>query len=1050
MLLQKKHRLIHAIVYWQTVHFLNKKQQNNILAEHNIITAQPQTATAANQVMPAQEPLKEDSYKEALQYQSIQRKLSIGAVDDPLENEADAMADKVMRMPEQPFVQRKCADCEEEEMIQRSPLAASITPFIQTKGADGGTASDTVTEQINATRGSGSNMDRPTQSFMESRFGTDFSNVKIHTGDNAIQMSQELNAQAFTVGSDIYFNNGKYNPSSESGKHLLAHELTHTVQQGGDQINKYPGGHAIQRVIDERPYSRQRGTGDTIGLRWYIEPENFSPIILQNETVRFNIKSSRLDDAEAHDVGHLTWMLDGIEQPPEFGVMDENENILVQRPSDVNNHPGYASQQFRSLGHRKIFFRGNPCQTIMGCGSEIFVVYDIDVRPSVAAPELRATAASVSADVDELGDEHNSLDELGVIIRRLAIRRAFETLSTNKQEVLDMQQFYRTPESNARLHYIQDIYRVYEGLSNDIAELRPLEHERVEIGLSESRSRQAREHIRQLQYAQAGIIGAYPEVGAYERNRGFFDNPTTADEEGFRGFVLEKLGEVATAIDDTRYNIATNDMNILEVRSMIDRVAEEYGTGNPRVAQSITRMYDDRSYSELLTNLLFGSGQIALLFVPGIGPYLSFALGLVQAGISWEHAIDMSTAANTGLAHGIVSDEEAAAAQFWAVVDAVFAAIDGIEAARGTLRTITSLRRSTGIAAEEVAGESTEAAARAGASSAPEIIGDSYEVARGVEMRGHIDTPDGMHHLESYLDGTCGICSPTAHGEHCPLLQTTYSAVLTRRTVISGELQQLSERFAALTAADAPTEMLLELTEVEARLRNLERIDSISAAPASWNIREVAFDNAGITVPLYRENAVLEYPNGARAWRDAEGRVLQEAIVTPNIGRQGSERQFYSGREMRLPGYERLERSHSWPQRWGWESPHAIPYAPPYVNQTLQNHGIEVYVERLRDMMPPGRELMVRTRTVNASGGRTLSSIEYSIDVLEGTERYSIATYRIDMSGPITLPVTDAQPIQFLTGTGAYHQSVISDTEQLIPAGARPPIIDTIAHHIGL
>jgi Bacterial toxin 4 len=98
---------------------------------------------------------------------------------------------------------------------------------------------------------------------------------------------------------------------------------------------------------------------------------------------------------------------------------------------------------------------------------------------------------------------------------------------------------------------------------------------------------------------------------------------------------------------------------------------------------------------------------------------------------------------------------------------------------------------------------------------------------------------------------------------------------------------------------------------------------------------------------------------------------------------------------MGLPGYERLERSHSWPQRWGWESPHAIPYAPPYVNQTLQNHGIEVYVERLRDMMPPGRELMVRTRTVNASGGRTLSSIEYSIDVLEGTERYSVATVLI-------------------------------------------------------
>jgi hypothetical protein len=68
---------------------------------------------------------------------------------------------------------------------------------------------------------------------MESRFGTDFSDVKIHTGSEAVQMSKELNAQAFTVGNNIYFNEGKYSPNSHAGKHLLAHELTHTVQQGG-------------------------------------------------------------------------------------------------------------------------------------------------------------------------------------------------------------------------------------------------------------------------------------------------------------------------------------------------------------------------------------------------------------------------------------------------------------------------------------------------------------------------------------------------------------------------------------------------------------------------------------------------------------------------------------------------------------------------------------------------------------------------------------------------------------------------------------------------
>ncbi len=235
------------------------------MSENSIISPQVQTtaAAAANTVMPSTEPLKTDVDKEPLQWLPVQRKLSVGAVDDPLEQEADAMADTVMRMaepfaitqnggeglqhkcaaceeeemvrrlPEQTFIQRQCARCEEEEQVQRKPLVSSVTPFIQAKGAEGGTASDAVTNQVNATRGSGSSMDRPTQTFMESRFGTNFSGVKIHTDSNAVQMNRELNAQAFTVGSDIYFNNGKYNPSSESGKHLLAHELTHTIQQSG-------------------------------------------------------------------------------------------------------------------------------------------------------------------------------------------------------------------------------------------------------------------------------------------------------------------------------------------------------------------------------------------------------------------------------------------------------------------------------------------------------------------------------------------------------------------------------------------------------------------------------------------------------------------------------------------------------------------------------------------------------------------------------------------------------------------------------------------------
>lgn len=124
---------------------------------------------------------------------------------------------------------RKCADCEDEEKedIQRKPE----TSFLQAKANDAAPVTDTVADSIQSSKGSGSAMDGHTGSFMQRRFGVDFSNVRIHTGTEAVQMSRELNAKAFTTGNDIYFNEGQYQPGSDSGKHLLAHELTHVIQQ---------------------------------------------------------------------------------------------------------------------------------------------------------------------------------------------------------------------------------------------------------------------------------------------------------------------------------------------------------------------------------------------------------------------------------------------------------------------------------------------------------------------------------------------------------------------------------------------------------------------------------------------------------------------------------------------------------------------------------------------------------------------------------------------------------------------------------------------------
>lgn len=91
---------------------------------------------------------------------------------------------------------------------------------------------------LKSTKGSGNFLKGKARAEMEQGFGVDLSNVKIHTNSSSTQMNNELGAHAFTNGNDIFFNSRKFNPTSKEGKHLLAHELTHALQQNGPGIKK--------------------------------------------------------------------------------------------------------------------------------------------------------------------------------------------------------------------------------------------------------------------------------------------------------------------------------------------------------------------------------------------------------------------------------------------------------------------------------------------------------------------------------------------------------------------------------------------------------------------------------------------------------------------------------------------------------------------------------------------------------------------------------------------------------------------------------------------
>jgi hypothetical protein len=184
----------------------------------------------------------------------IQAKLEVGAVDDLLEREADRVADQAMGMPDprastnftalgsSSALQRgspKVSDV----TVQRDPAAPHISQATSSPVGSEMTAPAIVHEVL---RSPGQPLDPQTRAFFEPRLGYDFGAIRVHTSDAAAESARLVDAKAYTTGTHLAFAGGKYAPESQAGRHLLAHELVHVVQQ-----NRI--GAAVQRSPDPWP-----------------------------------------------------------------------------------------------------------------------------------------------------------------------------------------------------------------------------------------------------------------------------------------------------------------------------------------------------------------------------------------------------------------------------------------------------------------------------------------------------------------------------------------------------------------------------------------------------------------------------------------------------------------------------------------------------------------------------------------------------------------------------------------------------------------------------
>ena len=197
----------------------------------------------------------------------LQAKLEISQPHDVYEQEADRVADQVMRMPDlstdtgktyelmkspesaavrsesERQLQRKCTGCEEEEQLQAKEIPGERV---------------SIDARVGELGYEGRPLDASVRSFFEPRFGYAFDQVQVHADARAATSARAVNAQAYTVGHDIVFGAGQYAPDTRAGKTLLAHELAHVVQQGGASSTDRGNSAGISNNVAARQVQRAR------------------------------------------------------------------------------------------------------------------------------------------------------------------------------------------------------------------------------------------------------------------------------------------------------------------------------------------------------------------------------------------------------------------------------------------------------------------------------------------------------------------------------------------------------------------------------------------------------------------------------------------------------------------------------------------------------------------------------------------------------------------------------------------------------------------------
>ncbi|MBE9232466.1 DUF4157 domain-containing protein [Cuspidothrix issatschenkoi LEGE 03284] len=310
-----------------------------------------------------------------------QAKLSISQPGDFHEQQADSVAQQVMRRMAQPVhrqsiqrqqapdpedLQMKSVDnfhtswlqrqqVPEEEEIPEEDTEVQRSSMVQRRPSTGGiAATDDLETSIQQSRGGGQPLADDIKRPMEQAFGADFTNVNIHTDDNSDKLNKSIQARAFTTGQDIFFRQGEYSPGSNTGKELLAHELTHVVQQNGSAVQRKSLHLAPKENKLQTKYARD---GQTIQLR--ENPQKTTEVNDQNQTDVVEVKTDTENSEQQNQVTTEKHQAastlpagagNGVAEPgnqqkqPESKDSDSNSQKISSQQQGEGKLPGVATE----------------------------------------------------------------------------------------------------------------------------------------------------------------------------------------------------------------------------------------------------------------------------------------------------------------------------------------------------------------------------------------------------------------------------------------------------------------------------------------------------------------------------------------------------------------------------------------------------------------------------------------------------------------------------------------------------------------------------------